>query len=182
MNLFKVGISFTFFVFITCDKITDPVFIVKSDFSGIVYTNSYGEISKEDIEDWQPRIPPSEIDTTGWRNLRPTHFSIKPAFPNPAGVDSARGLEIYGQFGCYILYEIPELSDVDITVNVRQDSIVRTIIKGKQQTGTHVFVWDLKNDIGQPLPNAIYRMYFNIQTRDTIYKSFGDILIQRKIQ
>jgi hypothetical protein len=162
---------------LNCDKAQDLSLNNRSEYSGIVYTNANGQILIEDIEDWQPRLIPLGIDSITGQFQRPSYFSVKPAFPNPAGIDSINWVNQPATIGCNIIYQIPIFSDVLITINVNQDSIIKNICDGKQATGLHHIYWDLKDDYGVSLPNGIYRMYFKIQTNDTTYTSFGDISI-----
>jgi len=171
--------AFIMIAFACCDQITDTEDGIKTWFTGIVQTDVNGKLLKDDPEDWQPRWDTMEKDTTHGYYLRPTVLALKPAWPNPAGTDSAVYQSGNKVIGCFVMYAIPDLATVSITIQSSPGCTVKTIMDSQFQAGYYTFLWDLTDDSVNPLPNNIYRMYFHVQTDDTLYQSYGDIAVSR---
>jgi flagellar hook assembly protein FlgD len=55
-----------------------------------------------------------------------------------------------------IKYTLPENAHVEIAIYNIQGQLVRTLSKGEESSGTHLAIWDGKDNIGKQLPSGIY--------------------------
>ena len=157
-----------------CKKPTEPN--DATVYLGIVRTDTLGQILEDDPEDWQPRTvsPP---------------FSPRPAFPNPAGVDSVYNFPGHPRpvpssepkfLACIIRFAISDTADVVINIfRSPNERVIQLIDTRLELRGLWVFIWRLEDDSGDPLPNGIYRVFINATIADSTYQSFGDVKIQR---
>jgi hypothetical protein len=141
-------------------------------YTGIVQTDSEGNIIEEDYNDWQPR------ERIGW--VYDSLYSI-PAYPNPAGKDSVQiDFQSLKFLGCVIGFTLPRNSLVTIEINDKPDRVVRTLLsESEKNVGAYRIAWDLKNDDGNKLPNGIYRVYITAVTDyfNNVIKTYGDIQV-----
>lgn len=55
-----------------------------------------------------------------------------------------------------ITYKLETPTEVEVVVYSLQAIVVQTIFKGNQQSGTHSFTWNLRNDKGKQMPPGDY--------------------------
>lgn len=135
----------------------------------ITVTDSLGKIiGVDDASDWQPRMP-SELNF-------PPSFSVKPAFPNPAGTMASTFGGDTPRIACAINYALPQArQQVKVTVN----DTLRTLVDQQAQAGFFMVLWDLKDDMGAPVADGCYEVHITVSTDDTTYRAAGDILVAR---
>ena len=74
----------------------------------------------------------------------PATFELIGNYPNPFNASTS------------IKYTLPTSAQVEIAIYNIQGQLVRTLSKGEKSSGTHIAVWDGKDNIGKQLPSGIY--------------------------
>ncbi len=74
----------------------------------------------------------------------PTIFDLKQNYPNPFNPNTT------------IKYQLPKASEVELQIFNILGQRVKTLVKGKVQTGYYETVWDGRNDLGQQAASGIY--------------------------
>ena len=74
----------------------------------------------------------------------PATFELIGNYPNPFNASTS------------IKYTLPENAHVEIAIYNIQGQLVRTLSKGEKSSGTHIAIWDGKDNIGKQLPSGIY--------------------------
>jgi hypothetical protein len=75
---------------------------------------------------------------------RPDQFALLQNYPNPFNPET------------WIVYQLPERSDVSLEIYNSLGQRVAVIEAGAQEPGTHQTKWNAKNEAGQKLPSGIY--------------------------
>ena len=74
----------------------------------------------------------------------PATFELIGNYPNPFNASTS------------IKYTLPTSAQVEIAIYDIQGQLVRTLSKGEKSSGTHIAIWDGKDNIGKQLPSGIY--------------------------
>lgn len=74
----------------------------------------------------------------------PKEFALATSFPNPFSATTTIG------------YDVPQASDVRLTVYNALGQRVRTLARGMTEAGTHTAEWDGRDDSGAALANGLY--------------------------
>ncbi|HPY00944.1 MAG TPA: FlgD immunoglobulin-like domain containing protein, partial [Candidatus Marinimicrobia bacterium] len=61
-----------------------------------------------------------------------------------------------------IKYTLPQKAHVKIDIYNIQGQLVRTLSKGEESSGTHIAVWDGKDNIGKNVSSGVY--FFQLKT------------------
>lgn len=80
----------------------------------------------------------------GLTNNRPTSFNLAQNYPNPFNPETV------------IPYELPENSQVQITIYNLLGQQIRTLVNEQVEAGYHQIVWDGLNDQGQQVSSNVY--------------------------
>jgi len=84
----------------------------------------------------------------------PTEFALHNNYPNPFNPVTN------------ILYDIPEVSEVNLEIYNVMGQRVRTLVQGTQEPGRYQIVWNATNDFGQALSSGMY--IYRIQAGDFV--------------
>jgi hypothetical protein len=74
----------------------------------------------------------------------PTDFALLQNYPNPFNPETV------------ISYQLPVISQVQLTIYNALGQEIRTLVNGRQSPGVKSAVWDGKNDLGQAVNSGIY--------------------------
>ena len=140
------------FVSFTCKESTSPI-----EWSGIVVTDEFGLVQKEDPDDWQPRC----------NNEDNAEFCIMYVFPNPTDT-----LITFAFF-------VSDTADVEITIQDFPGHTIAHIDSLYYSRGLQHVKWITKYMDGNFLQNGIYRAFISAKTSENLIKSYGDIQIIR---
>ncbi len=139
-----------------CGDSNNPT--ANAPFEGIVKTDSQGDILEEDPEDWQPRCTAQS---------KPP-LCVKPAYPNPTAERTT------------LEWTINETLLVELSVSIMPDGTNRVLVNEVLSPGDYRLVWDVRDESGKILPDAIYRVLIKAMQNNIIQtEAFGDIQIQR---
>jgi hypothetical protein len=89
------------------------------------------------------RILPVVLKTEAKTTL-PGGFELRQNFPNPFNPSTTIG------------FDLPAASDIQVVVYDLLGKKVRSLMAGKLEAGHHEYIWDGKNDKGDPLPSGVY--------------------------
>ena len=84
----------------------------------------------------------------------PTEFALHNNYPNPFNPVTN------------ILYDIPEVSEVNLEIYNVMGQRVRTLVQGTQEPGRYKIIWNATNDFGQALSSGMY--IYRIQAGDFV--------------
>ena len=82
----------------------------------------------------------------------PTDFALQQNYPNPFNPETT------------IRYQLPEASDVKLTIYNLQGQLVRILVNENKEAGFFQAVWDAKNNTGNGVPSGVY--LYRIQAGD----------------
>jgi len=80
----------------------------------------------------------------------PSAFELVGNYPNPFNASTS------------IKYTLPQKAHVKIDIYNIQGQLVRTLSKGEKSSGTHIAVWDGKDNIGKNVSSGVY--FFQLKT------------------
>jgi len=113
-------------------------------------SNAYGEHISDNFEPWSAHVYIVPYCSGGGDQKKlsaaglPKEFALKDAYPNP--FNPATGIE----------YDLPEHSEVAVTIYNILGQKVRTLVNTVQAAGTYKVDWDGKNDYGIQLSSGVY--------------------------
>lgn len=84
----------------------------------------------------------------------PGHFSLAENWPNPFNPETS------------IRYELPDNSNVSLTISNLLGQRTRTLIDGYQFAGKHSLIWNGRDDRGNPAPSGLY--IYTLQAGDFV--------------
>ncbi|HPC35453.1 MAG TPA: FlgD immunoglobulin-like domain containing protein [Candidatus Marinimicrobia bacterium] len=87
--------------------------------------------------------PLTEIDNKNPHSA-PATFELMGNYPNPFNASTC------------IKYTLPENAQVEIAIYNIQGQLVRTLSRGEEPSGTHIVVWDGKDNIGKNVSSGVY--------------------------
>ncbi len=93
-------------------------------------------------------------------------FALHQNYPNPFNPETA------------ISYQLPVFSEVQLTIFNALGQEVRTLANSRQSPGLKSFVWDGKNDLGQPVNSGIY--FYTVKTGERV-QTKKMVLVRNKV-
>ena len=84
------------------------------------------------------------LSNDGKVSFVPEEFALYENYPNPFNPVTN------------IVYDIPEMADVSITIFNIKGQRVNTLVQGQHQPGRYKVLWNAVNDYGQPLASGMY--------------------------
>ena len=148
---------FILLIFHSCDDTKNPVDSSKS-FTGISYTDENGIITKDDTNDWQPRIT----------FPLPDLLSSEPAYPNPTNNTIT------------IIYGLAKQADVLIEIYREPGEVIKTLANEPLTAGKYTIIWDTKDNDGNDVSNGIFRVKIVAESNKVeIYETYGDVEVKR---
>lgn len=117
--------------------------------SNILYNVSLGYFKLELIE-YYVQLSVDDNTATGV----PIHFSLRQNYPNPFNPVTT------------IQYELPQRSDVQITIFDLLGRKVTTLVSETQDAGYKSVLWDATNDQGQPVSAGVY--FYQVKAGDFV--------------
>jgi hypothetical protein len=80
----------------------------------------------------------------------PATFELMGNYPNPFNASTS------------IRYTLPENAHIEIAIYNIQGQLVRTLLNGEESSGTHIVVWDGRDNIGRNVSSGVY--FFQLKT------------------
>lgn len=83
----------------------------------------------------------------------PKSFALLPVYPNPFNSSAS------------LIVQLPKVSEVSIIVYNSRGQMIRTLVTGMMQAGTHTVHWDGRDHNGMPVPSGVYICAFRSEDR-----------------
>ncbi len=88
------------------------------------------------------------------KDRTPREYTLYQNYPNPFNPST------------HIMYDLPGQSVVKLTVLNMLGQKTRTLVNGRQNTGTHSTIWDGRNDNGEIVPSGVY--FYRLRAGDFV--------------
>jgi hypothetical protein len=136
--------------------------VVYLSFSFEAILNDYQrEDLMERILDWLHE----DTDVTSGENISvPKNFALHQNYPNPFNPNTT------------IQFNLPDKSDVNLSVYDITGKLVKTLVNGKKEKGYHSIIWHGRDDDGTRVPSGIY--VYRLETTDGYEETKRMILLK----
>jgi hypothetical protein len=134
--------------------------------------SAYDITDQESSQTW-PRCKPlggvSKQMADHELELIPNIYAINPAYPNPFNPSTK------------ISYQLPNESQVSLSIYSLQGKLIRSLISSKQNAGYYTTVWNGLNNAGESVSSGMYLILINASSTEdnSAFKATRKIVLLR---